>query len=508
MANSNPFSIIKEMYGRIKRTYSWIGKGLSYNLYSKDISVDYSKTNYHLARAIFYASVVTVDGTDYGEDFLLGASFGKPIINSAAAFSFAREPEIFIQDKDIVDSPFPITVSDKEKEFNKILIDTWQDKYSSDIFKWARNTLRDGDQYMLINNDLTPTLIPPEQVNIIDDKITGEIIGYDVTTIIEEGESQPPKKIKYVAEYRKLSPFLTVKKSEADSVEESEIIFQEVGEDELEERELPIVEAHNEVDARERYGYSEYQNLYYLFSNYHSVFYEAIKGNIYDSVPATFFKGIENWDAWIKENGVYNDDTGQYELDWSREKTFSGGKDFSVDHAVAPSNSGNAKTILDLLFKLIVQSSETPEFVMGTAVKSSKASVSEQLPVALNKAQRKQKEFTKYYEKLYLTVLQIAERNGWSQVNSEVGINIKWPSLLEDDLTLNLEIVKFLSEQGLITDRVKMMLLNMPAKVDDIDEEIEEASKENKVKMKETIDNMPFPPGSEQDKQNPADELD
>jgi len=129
------------------------------------------------------------------------------------------------------------------------------------------------------------------------------------------------------------------------------------------------------------------------------------------------------------------------------------------------------------------------------------------MPVALAKAKRKQKEFAKFYEQLFLTILEIAEINGWTKVNSHVDVSVKFPEIMEDDLTLNLDIVRFLSEQGLITDRVKMILLNMNEKVDDVDEEIEEAKKENDAKQKQVIANLPFPPSSPQAKQNPEDEL-
>jgi hypothetical protein len=513
MANSNLFSVIKEMYGRITKEVSFLGRGLNYKLYGDEPSVDYSKTDYTLTRAIFYASVIKKDNKEYGKEFLLGASFGKPIVNTASALAFSRDPEIYVNHTSIVGGSVQQSIAEGTLEYNKDLLDNWLAKYSSEVFKTARNTLRDGDQYILINKDLTPTIIPPEQVEIVEDKLTGEVIGFDVTFIVEDDEDEPTNHkntIKYLAEYRKTYPFYTLKKFDKNKDDTFKIIKggEQEGDEEIEdERPLPIVAFHNEADARERYGSSEYQNLYYLFANYHAVLASAIKGNLYDTAPATFFKGIDNWDTWIRANGVYNEVTKEYELRWDKDKVFAGGDGFSIETVQGGDGADKAKTILELLFKLIVQTSETPEFVFGTAVKSSKASVSEQMPVALVKAKRKQKEFAKFYEKLFLTVLQIAEQNGWAKVDSNVDVIIKWPEIMQDDLTLNLEIVRFLSEQGLITDRVKMLLLNMSAKVDDIDKELEEANEEYDKKMENTAMNLPFPPSSPQAKQKPEEEL-
>jgi hypothetical protein len=517
MSNSNPFVVVKEMFGRVQREVSFLSRSLRYKLYHQEPSVDYSKTNYHLARAIFYASIVSHDSEEYGKEFLLGSSFGKPIINTSAAFAFSRTPEIFVTPRDLLSLPTSDAeedASESDLQYNKDLLDAWLLKYSSELFKTARNTLRDGDQYIKINSDLTPTIIPPEQVTVIDDPLTGEILGYDVQTFIQtENESDGLiETIEYMEEYRKTSPYYILKTRD-DQTDEYEELERDGGESNENqegspiERALPIVGFHNESDARERYGSSEFQNLYYLFANYHAVLAEAIKGNMYDTAPATYFKGIENWDAWIKSNGVYNEATSQYELKWEKDKVFVGGDGFSIERVQGGEGAEKAKTILELLFKLIVQASETPEFVFGTAVKSSKASVSEQSPVAVVKAKRKQREFAKFYEQLFKTILEVAETGGWAKVNTKVDISIKFPEIMDDDLTINLDIVKFLSEQGLITDRVKMIMLSMNEKIDDLDEEIEEARRENDVKMMESIKNLPYTPVSPQANQVPEEEI-
>ncbi len=494
MQNSNSKSIltvVKEMFGRSEPITNWMKSGLRYNIFNDSPSVDYTKTNYFLSRAIFYASVVTDAGKNkkYGKDFLFGAAFGKPIVNSAAAFAFADDPEITLV-KETLTADTTITDNTGDEKATDKLLKDWQEEYSSEVFKTVRNSLRDGDQYIWIQNDLKAVIIPPEQIEIVDDPITGEITGYDMTTFIDEDDGSGDRKetIKYVAEFRKTSPHYVEKRY--DNGSDSFKILKEETHEEPDGKMLPIFPFHNERDARERYGVSEFQNCYYLMANYHAVLENAIKGDIYDNTPSKYIKGIKNWDTWIKQNGVYDEVTGDYKLVWDKDKLFTGDDNFEVGIVKSNSNAEGSTSILKLLFNLIVDTSETPEFVFGTAVKSSNASVSEQMPVAIRKAERKRKEYKKAYEALYSGVIQIASENGFTKMDTSLKARVKFQSILDEDLKLNLDIVKLLSEEGLITDRVKMLLLNMQLKVADIDEEIELAKGENEEKFNKQADQL------------------
>lgn len=493
MKNSNRksfFGIVKEMFGRSEPITNWMKSGLRYNIFSDSPSIDYTKTNYFLSRAIFYASVVTDAGKNkkYGKDFLFGAAFGKPIVNTAAAFAFADDPEMTLINKTLLDESTVDATGDTE--YTEKLLKDWQEEYSSEVFKTVRNSLRDGDQYIWIQEDLKAVVIPPEQINIVDDPITGEIIGYDMTTFVDEddGSGDRTQTIKYISEFRKTSPFYVEKKYESGS-DKFKLLKEERGEAD-EEKTLPIFPFHNERDARERYGVSEFQNCYYLMANYHAVLKNSIKGDIYDNTPAKYIKGIKNWDTWIKQNGIYDEATGEYKLVWDKDKLFTGDDNFEVGVVKSSSNADGSISILKTLFNLIVDTSETPEFVFGTAVQSSNASVESQMPVAIRKAERKRKEYKKSYEAMYSGVIQIASENGFTKTNKNLKVRIKFQSILDDDLKLNLEIVKLLSEEGLITDRVKMLLLNMQLKVSDIDEEVENAKGENDDKFNKQAEQL------------------
>jgi len=212
------FQTIAEMIGKISPVDSWLRKNsLVWELYSASPTVDYSKTNYFLTKAIFYASEVTDNHNNvkYGSNYLFGATFGKPIVNSAAAFAFAKSPVITLEDsgeepKEINEQVKKIEKNNRESdlEYTQSFIDTWVENNEAELFKVSRNTLRDGDQYIFVKDDLSTKILSPDQVEIVDDKLTGELIGYDVETYVDEFDDNGNKKtVKYRSEYRKKTPF-------------------------------------------------------------------------------------------------------------------------------------------------------------------------------------------------------------------------------------------------------------------------------------------------------------
>ena len=89
---------VKEMIGRTSYGDSLFKFNARYDIYGSLPSIDYSKTNYTLTRAIYHASEVEdrETGSKEGHKYLFGAVFGKPIVNSAAAFAIGSMPTIDI----------------------------------------------------------------------------------------------------------------------------------------------------------------------------------------------------------------------------------------------------------------------------------------------------------------------------------------------------------------------------------------------------------------------------
>jgi len=439
------------MVGRDDAVPSWFSALKMYDIIGQE-SFDYSRPNFSLSKAIYYASVIKdATGADIGQKYALGAVFGKPIINASAAFSFAS----------------PLSIVSSEDEENEAIeeVNDWFINNHSTVFDTVRYSMRDGVSYLRVKDDGTPMMISGERVEIKIDPITGEIIGYDVTVVVKEDDKN--LSVKYRTEYRKKSPQIKIVKVQDGKETELETVERDGESGDY----LDVISFHNEKEPSFVYGVSEFQNLYYLMSNYHAVMENAIKNNIFNSTAIPYIKGIDNVKDFLETHGERQDD-GTYAFDWDAHKVLIGGKDFGINMMNGSQNAGEAQTLLNLLFWSICQTSETPEFVMGTAVSSSKASVSEQMPVMVRKAERKQRQYESYFRELAELV---AIKLG---VELPEDYAIVFPSIIDDDMKLNLEIVKVLSDEGLITDKTKALLLGLDSYVGNIDDEIELAKGE------------------------------
>lgn len=434
-------TLIKEMTGRVEPV-SKVFTSLWETDFSGRESEDYSKPNFYLTKAVYYVSEITnkesYTGTTEGTRYLLGAPLVKPIINSCNSFAFAQPPTIKSDTQDTEE------------------INNWINENHSELFLLTRFALRDGVSYARVA-DGKLTLIPGERVEIVPDVRTGEVKGYDVGVTVKEGDSQNP--VKYVTEYRESVPNIRVLKYESKS--EAEVIEEVPG---AEGSPMPIIAFHNQKEPGYIYGISDIQNVFYLLANYHGVLSEAVKNNIFNSKRIPYFTGIDNISNFLETNGEKQDD-GTYKLRWKSESILFGSKDFAIKVMEGVKTADDAKTLLEILFWLICQTSETPEFVFGTAVRSSKASVSEQMPVMIRKAEAKRKEMEIYFRELIdLVALQLGL--------SLDDYSIEFPNILDDDLKLNLEVARELKQQGLITDEIMGQMLGLDKFVDDIGTEV------------------------------------
>ena len=457
--------IIREMVGRIDAIPHWL---TSFNIYQSIgyESIDASKPNFQLSRAVYHATVMkSATGKDIGQKYVLGAVFAKPIINSAAAFAFG--------------SPPTISVDGEEKNKTVEYVNDWLRRHKAAVFDITRYAMRDGASYLRLNHDVSAPIIESgERVEIKIDPKSGKLVGYDVTVKVKDGDKTP---IVYRTEYRKDSPQKKVikiedgKETEVDSVTKDGI------------QPLDIVAFHNEKEPSFIYGMSEFQNLYYLMANYHAVLENAIKNNIFNSVSLPFITGVDDMDVFSKTHGSRQDD-GTYAFAWDAQKVLIGGKDFDIKMLNTAKNAGEAQTLLEILFWSICQTSETPEFVMGTAVSSSKASVSEQMPVMIRKAERKQRQFEVYFRELVDLIITKGMAQNSLTVLDEY--TITYPEIIDDDMKLNIEIVKTLSDEGLISDKTKAIMLGLDKYVGDLAEEIKTAKEESAIAEKKMADSI------------------
>jgi hypothetical protein len=461
----------KEMLGReeTQELTVWQKMTALWSLYNSKTSIDYSKVNYALTRALYYASEMEdrINKRKVGAQFLLGAIFAKPIVNAATAF--------------ILRNPLQIEVEGAEKAMKSI--NGWLKKNHSYVQLALRNSQREGDSYLAIEKDGTPRLLPPEYVdkktNILN---ADEVIGFDVTRYVSEtAENDRDKMTKYVTEYREKST-ITYKYSED---KKTRTRVDEMSEDFDKEQPVCIIHFANEREAGALYGNSEYQSCYTYFANYHAVLESGVQGVIYNNTPVPTITGVENVEEFKEQNGT-KDDNGNVVVKWDNKKLMIGGKDVQYNMLQANDMTGGTEKILNILFWGICQTSETPEFVFGTAVQSSKASVSEQMPVMLAKAERKRGVYEESLRELVeVLAFVLSQLNPGDFKSMPDDFTIVWPQMVKADDEVNIKKAEFGLENGLITKKTALQMIDVEQWVSDLDAELEEAEKEEKKRQEE-----------------------
>lgn len=450
---------IREMIGRTEQGTSFTERvKMVWRMYTAQTSVDYSKVNYTLARAIYYASEIKNRKTSkkVGGKFLLGAAFGKPIVNAATSF--------------IIGTPIQIEISD---EYTKDKMNSWL-KENYDITQSAvRMSLRDGDSYPIVENDLSVRMLDPDNVDkIVNILNASDIQGYNVDNYVDENPDKISK-VRYVTEYRKGTK--TVKKYVDNKEEPTSAKTDTVT------GPLPIVHFANEPEPNALYGNSEYQSCYTIMANYHAVLEESVKGNIFNNSPYPYITGVENMEEFKKTNGTLNDDGG-YTFTWEKSKILMGGAGTTFGVIQMQNNAADSQTILNTLFYLICQTSETPEYVFGTAVQSSKASTETQAPIMIAKAQRKQGCFTRPMKELLKLVMYHMNITD-PKIKTDIEFNLIWPDITAIDEKMNLDRAKLANDAKLATKETIARIAGVDQYVEDITAEVKKATDESQAAM-------------------------
>ncbi len=151
--------------------------------------------------------------------------------------------------------------------------------------------------------------------------------------------------------------------------------------------------------------------------------------------------------------------------------------------------AADTQTLLNILFWVLAQHSSIPEFIWGTAVASSNASVSEQMPPFLKFIEGKQGQFegtpadpllgsvaTGGFHELADIWLR-KRRLSDSQIVGDAPTIVTWPDITDREGQLTRDWVQFLRDEGLLSDRATLAIGNaaIGEPVGDVDQEVAQA---------------------------------
>lgn len=371
--------------------------------YKDSYVVDNTEINYSLCRQLYLNT---------HENYKLGGGFAKPVINSIVAFMGV--PSFTSQD------------SIAEDVIQEYLVDC-----KNVYIKIQRNMLREGDCFVLVKNQklndklfknelkIDFEVLLPERVTVIKNE-SGDIVRVIIKTTIDYVDENE-EKVKY-----KVSEIwdneMYIKKYEIEDAPS----YMNFKLQDIEESNpygfIPVLYFRNEHEEFRKNGTSELENIEPYMRAYHDVMLDSLRSTKLNSSPKLKIK-VQNL-AQFLENNFTTEEIATKQLRLSKKDVLFVGEEDDLGYVEV--GATNHSTLLELLFMCIVDTSETPEFLFGTAVASSKASVSEQMIPLMKKIDRKRSAINETYQLMARMVFSIYNDNNMNGLIQDFQTKIIW----------------------------------------------------------------------------------
>lgn len=384
-------------------------------------TLDSSRVNYELARKLYRN---TADG------YKLGAFAAKPIVNAIAGFMGA--PHFLSDDKDAQEA-----------------LDKFFGGNTGRLLRVNRNAARDGDVFVRLemkqdrfDDRSKPTLamrvIPPEWCSPIHDTLSGELSEFRIKWPVIDSYRDP-----ITGEVKERGRYYIIETITADERTLRLDGTAPPGTQELltarEEAEarannwgfVPIVHFRNEPEENQVYGSSELEPVEPFMKAYNDVLLYAIEGAKLFARPKAKFK-LKEVKTFLANNFT-EDEIKRGRLPFQNKEVFFMADGDDAEFITADSGLAGTTLLLEFLFYCIVDVSQTPEFAFGTAVASSKASVSEQMPVLARNIRRKRGEYADPYTELGSMWLAMASVIGEITRPETYHVEIDWEEVTPKD---------------------------------------------------------------------------
>jgi hypothetical protein len=337
----------------------------------------------------------------------------------------------------------------------------WWGQHHAAIVRGYEDSVGLGDAFLVVNPDLSVTVLPPDVVTpIVDEDDYSSIIGWTVREVHPHPE-HPTNRMAIEDRYTEEERVRTVWRDGV--LLRTERYSNLIGR-------VPVVHVPNNPGVNSVFGEPEAVALLPVLQEYGEILAKALTGNKHQSLPTPVaqFQTVQDMaDFWEKaeEIGLIETTTvthpdGTTEtyntVNFDSEKflTIAGG---TFDYKYPGSFAKDTETLLGLLFYLILQHTEIPEFAWGNAIASSKASAESQLTPFVKWIEKKRAACTGWMLELARVVLaytSVMERG----VTADADISIGWEPLTDADGALTLNTLKWLLVEGLIDEETAVRL--------------------------------------------------
>lgn len=478
-------STITRVFGRITEFFTTQTNAMSYQLRSagavwsrrirsalKQPSKDWGRANYQYWRNAYYCRTKGLE---------ISALFIKPITSKISAWTLGMGIDWRAGN-----------------DATQTALTDWWTAHHPQIMRAMRGSLKQGDAFVVVNADLTITVLPPDTVDpIVDENDYGSIIGWRVTEVLAHPETTQRMTVtdEYYADRR-------VQRIERpDAVATTRTYPNLIGR-------LPIVHIANALDEGDTFGHPEAEALVELLLRYNTILEAAIDGNERQGrpTPVLSFETVADMDKFWAD---YGSSESQTLPDGTSETVTTIGVDLTQILTVAGANfkyespgsfTTDTEKLLGLLFYLLLEHTEIPEFVFGNAIASSMASANTQMPIFERFIQGRREDAANWLVEVaevvlgYLSLIQPG-------VSRETP-TIQWERLTQDG-ALTLQVLVWAFTEGLIDERTALML--SPLDVENIDDVLSAAKAEREQRMAEAQALLPDTTPAQSDQNNDQD---
>jgi hypothetical protein len=352
-------------------------------------------------------------------------------------------------------------------------LNAWWGKNHADILRGYKESLDLGDAYIVVNGDLSVTVLPPDVVEpIVDEEDYSSIIGWRVV----ERHPHPTRpgdwmtiEDEYMADER-------VRRIRRRGVVEREERYPNVI------GRVPVVPIHNNRGSNDEFGSPECAAMIHALHEYGEVLDAGLFGNKRQGrpTPSIEFKDLNSlnafWDEYAVTETKENSDgtvTTFETIPFSADELMAVvGK---MTYAQPGSFAGDTEILLGLLYLIFLEHSELPEFVLGSAIASSKASTETQMPVFEKFiTAKRQMALGWILDLLNVVQLLMVARGELAGVSED--ITVRFEDLTQDDATMVLSALQWLHGEGLIDEETAVTL--SPVEIRDVKRVLRKARKE------------------------------
>lgn len=425
---------ISELIGSARRTINLYAN----RIWSTRPSFDWNRVDYAFYDKLWRGQAVGLEKSGL---------IVKPIVSKIVAWMLGRAPDIVIDDDE-----------DLQGDVNN-----WCADNHPAIIKAALEAGKLGDCYLIMQGDGSLAVVPPDIVDpIVNEDDYSEIVGWRVTAVHPHPE-KIGRTMRIVDEYY---ADRRVRRKRGQGAETVETFQNPLGL-------VPVVHIPGAGGGvNDKFGRPDAEPLLPLLHDYGQILDAGLDG-VYRMGRPVFAINFESTQALDQFWERYGKTDTQKRSDGTVEETSYLDVDMEGIVTLANANgefkapgssSQDSMNFLQILYYLVVEHTELPEFLLGSAIQGSKASAETQMPPFVKFIELRQT----LSESWVLEIVELAIayiRVTSMRRTAEVKPRVQWAALTDDDNRLTLDTLKWAYASGLVDDENAIRL--MPLDIDD-----------------------------------------